>query len=114
MAERLFRERVGDRHAVRSAGADPGNQTAAESVVIEALEELGIDASDHVPRKLEDSDVNWADIVVAACDVACPVVSGKRYENWGLADPYGRTFAEVRAIRDEIEHRVEALATELA
>jgi arsenate reductase len=51
--------------------------------------------------------------VIAACDVACPVVPGKRYENWGLPDPYRRPPDEVRGIRDEIAWRVGALSEEL-
>ena len=113
MAERLFRQAADDRHAARSAGAHPRGETGAEPVVVEALRELGIDASDHVPHKLDDKDVQWADLVIAACDVACPVVPGKRYENWGLPDPYGRPLEQVRPIRDEIARRVDELVAEL-
>jgi len=112
MAERLFRQAVGERHSARSAGADP-HGSGAEPAVVEALAELGIDASDHVQRKLSDEDVAWADIVVATCDVACPVVPGKRYENWGIADAYGLPLEQVRPIRDQIAARVEALSAEL-
>jgi len=108
MAERLFRRAAADVHAVRSAGSDPHRETA-EPAVVEALSELGIDASDHVAHKLEGADVAWADVVIAACDGACPVVHGKRYENWGLPDPYRRSIEEVRAIRDEIAGRVDEL-----
>ena len=51
--------------------------------------------------------------MIAACDGACPVVAGKRYENWGLPDPYGRPLEDVRPIRDEIARRVAALVAEL-
>ena len=113
MAERLFRQAADGRHLARSAGANPRGETGAEPVVLDALREIGIDASDHVPHRLDDADVRWADRVVAACDVACPVVPGKAYENWGLPDPYGRPLEEVRAIRDEIARRVETLVAEL-
>jgi arsenate reductase len=112
MAERLFARAAGAGHAARSAGSWPGTTTHAE--VLDALAEIGVDASDHVPHMLSDEDVEWADVVIAACDGACPVVRGKRYENWHLPDPMGRPPDEVRAIRDEIERRVEALAAELA
>jgi protein-tyrosine-phosphatase len=112
MAERLFRQAVDGRHEARSAGADP-HGSGAEPTVVEALREVGIDASDHVEHELNDKDVAWADIVVAACDVACPVVPGKRYENWGISDPYGQPIELVRPIRDEIARRVEALSAEL-
>jgi arsenate reductase (thioredoxin) len=112
MAERIFRRAAGGRHASRSAGADP-HGTAAEPGVVEALGELGIDASDHVQRRLADEDVAWADAVIAACDGACPVVHGKRYENWALPDPYGQPLERVREIRDEIVHRVNGLVASL-
>jgi len=108
IAERLFRRAAGDAHAVRSAGSDPHRETA-EPAVVDALRELGIDASGHVAHRLDDADVAWADVVIAACDGACPVVHGKRYENWGLPDPYGRPLEEVRAIRNEIARRVDEL-----
>jgi arsenate reductase (thioredoxin) len=112
MAERLFRRAAGGRHEARSAGADPDG-TGAEPAVVEALGELGIDASDHVQHRLADENVAWADVVIAACDGACPVVHGKRYENWALPDPYGQPLERVREIRDEISRRVEALVETL-
>jgi arsenate reductase len=81
---------------------------------VAALAELGIDASDHVPRKLDGELMAWADVVVAACDGACPVVPGKRNESWHLPDPMGLPLAEVRVIRDEIKRRVDTLLDELA
>ena len=43
------------------------------------------------------------------CGDACPVIPGKRYVDWELQDPAGRTLETVRAIRDEIERRVAEL-----
>ncbi|TML83285.1 MAG: arsenate reductase ArsC [Actinobacteria bacterium] len=111
MAERLFRRAVDGRHDARSAGSAPA--TAVHPVVVEALQELGIDASDHVPHVLDDERIGWADVVVATCDDACPVVPGKRYIGWNLPDPKGRPLDEVRAIRDDLAERVAALVAEL-
>jgi arsenate reductase (thioredoxin) len=111
MAERLLARTVAGRLETRSAGSHPERQVHPE--VVEVLRELGIDASDHVPRRLDDDDVAWADVVVATCDDACPVVPGKRYVSWRLPDPMGRPLEEVRAIRDDIATRVEALVCEL-
>jgi len=111
LAERLFRRRAGDRHAARSAGSAPGAEP--HPVVLEALREVGIDATDHVPHRLDDEDVQWADVVVATCDDACPVIPGKRYVSWQLPDPKERPLDEVRKLRDEIESRVERLLEEL-
>jgi arsenate reductase len=111
MAERLFRRAAGQRHAARSAGSAPG--AAVHPQVLDALREIGIDASDHVPHTLDDEAIAWADVIVATCDDACPVVPGKRYLSWQLPDPKNRPLAEVRAIRDDIATRVEDLAHEL-
>jgi arsenate reductase len=112
IAERLFREAAAEAHEARSAGAAPGREVHPEAV--DVLAELGIDASDHVPRKLDAALMDWADVVVAACDGVCPVVPGKRNENWHLPDPMGLPIAEVRVIRDEIKRRVDTLLDELA
>jgi len=111
MAERIFGVESAGRHAARSAGSAPGS--AAHPQVVEALDELGIDARDHVPRTLDAELVDWADVVVATCDDACPVVPGKRYVNWHLPDPKDRPIDEVREIRDEIRGRVTRLLGEL-
>jgi protein-tyrosine-phosphatase len=111
MAERLFRREASGRHAARSAGSSPSGATHPE--VLEALREIGIDASDHVPRKLDDEAVEWADVVVATCDDACPVIPGKRYVSWQLPDPMGGPLERVRRIRDDVAGRVRELAAEL-
>jgi arsenate reductase len=111
IAERLLRRQAGGRHAARSAGSNPG--ASAHPQVVEALSEIGIDVSDHVPRKLDDEAIAWADVVVATCDDACPVVPGKRYIAWNLPDPKHETLERVRELRDDIDSRVHDLLTEL-
>ena len=111
MAERLFRRAVSGRHQARSAGSTPG--TAVHPQVLEALSELGLDASDHVPRKLDDEAVGWADVVVATCDDACPVIPGKRYVSWQLPDPKHQPLERVRELRDEIARLVDELVVQL-
>ena len=111
LAERLFRSAAGPDHQARSAGAAPGDATHPE--VLEVLRELGIDASGHVPRKLDEPLLDWADVVVATCDGSCPLTPGKRRLDWQIPDPIGRPLTEVRALRDEIRTRVDALLAEL-
>src|SRR5262245_7253385 len=111
MAERLLRRAAGDRYEAASAGAHPGSRIGPG--VLEALAELGIDASDHVPRTLDAVALDRADVVVATCDGACPAVPGKRYVAWQIPDAYGLPAAEVRPIRDQIARRVDELVAEL-
>jgi arsenate reductase len=111
LAERLLRAAADGRHEARSAGSNPGGAPHPE--VVDALRELGLDASDHVPRRLDDEAIAWADVLVATCDDACPVVPGKRYVSWDLPDPKGRPLPEVRALRDDIAGRIERLLEDL-
>jgi arsenate reductase len=111
MAEQIFRRDARGRHQARSAGSNPG--PAAHPQVLEALSEIGIDASDHHPRMLDNEAVEWADVIVATCDDACPVIPGKRYVSWHLPDPKNQPLERVREIRDEINRRVHELLDEL-
>jgi arsenate reductase len=106
MAQALY-ERLGGK--ARSAGSRPEHEVHPE--VVEVMRELGVDLSDRRPRGIEPEDLEWADVVVTmGCGDACPVLSGKRYIDWGLPDPIGRPVEEVRALRDEIQRRVAGLA----
>ena len=112
IAEALFARVGGSRHEARSAGSAPA--PAVHPEVVEAMAEVGIDLAGRVPRRLERSDAEWADVVVTmGCGDACPYIPGRRYLDWELPDPAGRPLADVRTIRDEIGARVQALVTEL-
>ena len=96
----------------RSAGSRPADRVHPE--VVEVLAEIGIDVSQVTPRKLGPDDMQWADLVVTmGCGDECPFIPGKRYVDWELPDPSGQPLPAVRAIRDEIRERVEALLHQL-
>jgi arsenate reductase (thioredoxin) len=112
MAAAFLERHAGGSINVRSAGTQPGDSINA--YVVEAMREVGIDLADRRPRSLEDELVRDADVVVTmGCGDECPVYPGKRYEDWDLPDPAGKTLEEVRQIRDSIERRVEALRDSL-
>ena len=112
MSEALFTRAARGRHEARSAGTTPGERVHPE--VVEVMAELGIDLSDRTPRKLTQEDAEWADVVVTmGCGDECPYVPGVRYVDWDLPDPKGQPVEAVRATRDEIARRVEALIAEL-
>jgi arsenate reductase len=52
-------------------------------------------------------------VVTMGCGDACPYIPGTRYVDWDLPDPKGQPLEAVRATRDEIARRVEALIAEL-
>jgi arsenate reductase (thioredoxin) len=112
MAERIFQQLASGEHEARSAGSHPG--TAPHLPVVEALREIGIDASDHVPRKLDSELLDWADVAVSTCsEEVCPVTPGIRRISWVFRDPKGLTVDEVRPIRDDIAALVRGLLADL-
>lgn len=112
MAERLFARAADGRHEARSAGSDPG--TAPHPHVVTALREIGIDASGHVPRKLDDDLLAWADLAVSTCsEEVCPVTHGVRRISWVFEDPKDLPLDEVRAIRDKIDRTVRELVGQI-
>jgi arsenate reductase (thioredoxin) len=82
--------------------------------VIEAMSEIGLDITKEFPKPLTDEVVRAADVVITmGCGDACPLYPGKRYLDWELEDPAGKSLATVRQIRDEIDIRVQSLLTDL-
>lgn len=112
MAAALLRARSAGRVVVRSAGSEPAE--AIHPNVVRAMSEIGLDIGHEVPKRITDDALRVSDVVVTmGCGDACPVYPGKRYLEWELADPAGKTIEEVRAIRDEIDERVQRLLEEL-
>ena len=94
-------------HAV-SAGTEPGPRVHPE--VLEVMNEVGIDLSQAKPRKLTEEMAQDGQLLVTmGCGDKCPYVPGLRRDDWPLQDPKGLSLEQVRAIRDEIRHRVELL-----
>ena len=112
MAAALLDRHAAGRVRVTSAGSAPAD--TVNPAVVASLAELGIDASTEFPKRLTTRAVEAADVVVTmGCGDACPVFPGKRYVDWNLPDPAGKSIDDVRPIRDEIDRRVQVLLREL-
>lgn len=113
MSEALFDREASGAHEARSAGTTPAERVHPE--VVEVMRELGVDLADRRPLPLTLDLTRWADVVVTmGCGDDCPYLPSKRYIDWDLPDPQGKTLEQVRSIRDDIARRVQALAEELA
>ena len=111
LAAALLRHHAGDAVTVRSAGSAPAADVHA--AVRPLLAELGADG-EAFPKPLTDDAVRAADVVITmGCGDTCPVLPGKRYEDWVVGDPALASETGVRAIRDEIDRRVRALLADL-
>ena len=112
MSQALFSRAARGRHHALSAGTTPADRVHPE--VLEVMNEIGIDLSDGTPQRLTRKLAEQADLVITmGCGDECPFIPGKRYLDWDLPDPAGRPADDVRAIRNEINDRIEAPITEL-
>lgn len=112
MAAGFMRLLGGDKVEVFSAGSAP--KDSINPVAVEAMEEVGIDIANQVPKILTTESVEQSDVVITmGCGDVCPVYPGKRYEDWALDDPAGQGIEQVRVIRGEIQARVENLLREI-
>lgn len=112
MSAALFERAAAGRHRALSAGTTPADRVHPE--VVQVMRELEIDLADRTPRLLTRELAEQADVVVTmGCGDACPYIPGQRTLDWDLADPKGQPLEVVRATRDEIAARVDALVREL-
>ena len=113
---RRWRRRFFERHAPDDVRAESAGSAPAAEVwlaVIETMNEVGIDLRGRRPRKLMvemQLHADWA--VTMGCGDVCPYVP-TTVEDSDLRDPAGKSFEEVREIRDEIEERVRCPGQEL-
>jgi len=114
ITNKLAQERGLDVRA-ESAGTVAG--TEINSIAAEVMDEIGIPMRGQTPKQMTQEMVARAQqVITMGCGVdaeACPA----RFiltDDWGLDDPKGAPIEKVRAIRDEIRHRVERLLDELA
>lgn len=112
MALGWFKHVAAETARAYSGGSEPAD--AINPVAVEAMAEAGIDITREYPKAWTDEMLQAADVVITmGCGDACPVIPGKRYEDWPIDDPSGQPLDVVRRIRDDIEQRVRTLVDEL-
>ena len=108
MAAGLLKHLAGNRIKVFSAGSEPANELNLAAV--EAMAEMGIDISENIPMRFNESLMEEVDVVITmGCGDTCPVLPGKNYLDWQLDDPADQKIETVREIRDQIEDKVRLL-----
>jgi len=94
-----------------SAGTQPGRQI--HPLVVEVMNEAGLDLSSQKPKLLTDALARDASLLVTmGCGDACPYVPGLAMMDWPLPDPKDQPIDSVRRIRDDVRDRVTALVHE--
>jgi protein-tyrosine-phosphatase len=114
MAEGFFKKYAPDGIKTFSAGTKPAYRI--NPVVIEVMEEVGIDISKQKSKELTDEMIRESDkVVIMGCmdKNFCPTIWLPKVIEWNLEDPKGKSIEEVREIRDEIEKRVKEVVAEI-
>jgi protein-tyrosine-phosphatase len=106
MAEAFFRKHTNNKLPVSSAGTKP--ILSVNPVVVEVMNEIGIDVKDNIPRSLTNEMLNDSIVVNMGCmdKESCPTLFVNDVLDWGIPDPKGKSIDEVRKIRDQIELKV--------
>jgi arsenate reductase len=91
-----------------SAGTEPGPRV--HPVVLEIMQEIGLDLSHAQPQLLTEELATGATLLVTmGCGEKCPYVPGLRRDDWPLPDPKNLPAEQAREVRDQIKRRVEEL-----
>ncbi len=109
MAAAFFNQLADPRKArAVSAGTEPGPRV--HPVVLEIMQEIGLDLSHAQPQLLTEELATGATLLVTmGCGEKCPYVPGLRRDDWPLPDPKNLPAEQAREVRDQIKRRVEEL-----
>ena len=107
MAEAFFRKFTENKFNVISAGTTPSPKL--NPIVVQVMEEIGIDMTEQSPKTLSDSMISSSlKTVNMGCmdKESCPALFVKDVIDWNIPDPKEKTIGQVREIRDQIENKV--------
>ena len=114
MAEGFFRKYAPYDFKPVSVGTKPS--TEINSLVVQVMDEIGIDISKQKPKEITKYMMRNSDIIVnmGCMDKSfCPALFLNNLIDWNIEDPKGKPIEKVREIRDTIQQRVKELATGL-
>ncbi|MBI5133435.1 MAG: arsenate reductase ArsC [Thaumarchaeota archaeon] len=105
MAEAFFNSLAKDAKAI-SGGIKLAKMV--DPVTVQVMKEVGIDMSKNKPKRIGETDIQRADMIISMCEYSCPVI-GKQTEHWEVEDTKGKEIDAVRRVRDKIYERVKEL-----
>ncbi|HYA56110.1 MAG TPA: low molecular weight phosphatase family protein [Nitrososphaerales archaeon] len=112
LSEELFNSKAPPGWRAESAGVSPS--ASVNPHVRQLLSETGITLTERTPRVVTPALVADASRVVTfGCLDRCPIGAGDKGEDWALPGATGKTFEELRGIRDELSNRVDDLISRL-
>jgi arsenate reductase len=121
MAEAFLNQICGDEFEAHSAGLEPGK---LNPIVVEAMQEIGIDISGNQTKAVFDiiKSGQMFVYVITVCDEAsaerCPICPGVTTRlHWSFPDPSAfqgaEKLAKTREVRDAIKEKIEQWCAEV-
>lgn len=108
MAEAFTRRLGKDVFEAYSAGSRPSGKVNPRAARF--MQEKGYDLSRHQSKSLDEVPQGPYDYVITmGCGDECPYIPASHREDWELEDPKTLDDDGFRAVRDEIERRVQEL-----
>jgi len=108
LSEELFNSKAPPGWRAESAGVSPA--PSVNPSVRQLLSEVGITLTNRTPRIATAALVASASRVVTfGCLDRCPIGAEGKGEDWPLPGATGKTFEELRGIRDELSSRIDDL-----
>ena len=97
MAEGIAKSILGSSHNIHSAGSEPSGTVHSNAIL--ALSEIGIDATSHYSKSIDQLDSNYIDnldYVITLCEEeVCPVLNSEAIKlHWFNEDPADETLDE--------------------
>ena len=97
---------------VYSAGSRPSLEI--DPLVIEVMKERGIDLTAKRPKGLNDlPPIEMDYLITMGCEETCPAVPTKKFIEWEIPDPKGKSIDVFRGVRDLIENKVRTFLKEI-
>jgi protein-tyrosine-phosphatase len=108
LSEELFNSKAPSGWRAESAGVSPA--ASINPVVRSLLSEVGITLTERTPRVVTPDLVAKASRVVTfGCIDRCPIGAESKSEDWPLPGATGKTYDQLREIRDALSRRVDDL-----
>ena len=82
-----FAKKYFNKYEIMSAGTEP--EPVNPNAII-AMNDIGINISDHKSKKIDINKLTSFDLVITLCDDAnkkCPIVDSTKHMHWNIPDP---------------------------
>ena len=97
MAEGIAKSILSSSHNIQSAGSEPSGTVHSNAIL--ALSEIGIDATSHYSKSIDQLDSNYIDnldyVITLCAEEVCPVLNSEAIKlHWLNEDPADETLDE--------------------